>query len=131
MALHYHTPYDRMIPVTLTFVQLPSYVADARRLGLTDDDQRELENRLLSRPDAGAVMAGTGGLRKLRHAPKAGSGGKSGGVRVCYAHFPMYQHLFFVVAFGKNEKANLNRAEQNAIRAALQRLGENLRRSLS
>ena len=78
----------------LTFVQLGTYVAAAARLGLTDDDQRQIESVLLDRPLAGNVMRGTGGLRKLRHAPLHRSGGKSGGVRVCYAYFPQFSHVF-------------------------------------
>jgi hypothetical protein len=113
----------------LTFVQLKPYVVDAKRLGLTDADQRDLEGVLLSNPAAGAVMSGTGGLRKLRHAPHGRSGGKSGGVRVGYAYFPARAHVFFVVAFGKNEQANLTSAQRNAIRALLREIGEILERS--
>jgi hypothetical protein len=93
--------------VRLTFVQLRMYLDDARRLRLTDDDQRSLEDLLLANPAAGAVMQGTGGLRKLRHAPQSRSGGKSGGVRICYAYFPRFAHVYFVVAFAKNEQSNL------------------------
>jgi hypothetical protein len=76
------------------------------------------------------VMQGTGGLRKLRHAPRGRSGGKRGGVRVCYAHYPAHDHIFFIAAFSKNEKGNLTPAEKKAIRAGLRRLGENLKRSM-
>jgi|SRR5688572_17100117 hypothetical protein len=100
----------------LTFIQLGTYVADAARLGFTDEDQRDLEQALLARPDAGRVIKGTGGLRKLRHARRRSSGGKSGGTRVCYAHFPAYAHVYFVVAFGKNEQADLTERQRRAAR---------------
>jgi len=49
---------------------------------LTDDEYRKLQNELVLRPDAGKIIPGSGGLRKLRW---AGSGrGKRGGVRVIY-----------------------------------------------
>ena len=41
---------------------------------LTDDEYRSLQTTLLDTPDAGAVIQGTGGLRKLRWAdPKRGT----------------------------------------------------------
>jgi len=70
--------------------QLPTFVAKWRGLGLTDDDLRFLEAALMANPDAGPVMRGTGGLRKMRFAPPSWHTGKSGAVRVCYAHFPEY-----------------------------------------
>jgi hypothetical protein len=114
--------------VKLTFVQLRAYVADAHRLGLTDDDQRDLENLLLERPNSGAVMSGTGGLRKLRHAPRRSSGGKSGGIRVCYVYFPTYAHLFFVAAFAKSDQANLTAMEKRQIRTLLHQIEKELQR---
>jgi hypothetical protein len=114
--------------VKLTFVQLRTYVSDAHRLRLTDDDLRDLEGLLLERPTAGAVIAGTGGLRKLRHAPRRSSSGKSGGVRVCYAYFPAFSHLFFVVAFAKNEQANLTPNEKREIRTLLKQIEQELQR---
>jgi hypothetical protein len=112
----------------LTFVQLRTYVSDTRRLGLTDEDQQDLEQALLDRPDAGKAMQGTGGLRKIRHAPRRRAGGKSRGVRVCYAHFPRFCHVYFIVAFGKNEKENLTAAEKREIRSLLREIGEDLNR---
>jgi len=35
---------------------------------LTDDEYRELQQVLVDHPDAGAVMVGSGGLRKVRWA---------------------------------------------------------------
>jgi hypothetical protein len=115
----------------LTFVQLRAYVADTQRLGMMDDNQRQLENVLLARPTTGVVMPGTGGLRKMRYAPRRHGGGKSGGVRVCYAHFPAYSHVYFVVAFGKNEQANLTAAQKNVIRALLREIADSLERTPS
>src|SRR5438552_2591442 len=93
---------------------------------MNDDDQRRLESALLAWPQAGQVMAGTGGLRKIRYAPLASSGGKSGGIRVCYAWFPAFDQLFFVMAFAKNEQANLTAAEKKQVRKLLQAIGDDL-----
>lgn len=40
---------------------------------LTDDEYRALQTALIVRPSQGAVLRGTGGLRKVRWRPVAGS----------------------------------------------------------
>jgi hypothetical protein len=82
----------------------------------------------MARPTAGAVMAGTGGLRKLRYAPRTRHAGKSGGIRVCYAHFPDFAHLYFVVAFGKDEQPNLTARQKDSIRELLREIDRELKR---
>ena len=49
---------------------------------LTDEEYAALQEHLCEHPDAGDMIRGSGGVRKLRWG-RAGSG-KSGGVRVCY-----------------------------------------------
>ncbi len=100
----------------LTFAQTSAFVADWRALRLTDDDLRALEQQLLTAPDAGAVMGGTGGLRKLRFAPQRRAGGKSGAMRVCYVYLPSESAIFLVAMFAKNEKENLTMIEKAAFR---------------
>jgi len=50
-------------------------------MGLTDYDLKELQEVILFNPQIGAVIEGTGGLRKMRFALKDC---KSGGARVLY-----------------------------------------------
>ena len=49
---------------------------------LSDEEYRLFQNMLLERPDAGKVIPGSGGLRKLRWA--AEGRGKRGGLRGIY-----------------------------------------------
>lgn len=105
-----------MTAVRFTFIQPASFVADWRRLRLTDDDLRALENGIMLRPDAGAVMRGTGGLRKMRFAPPSSHTGKSGGMRVCYVVFLDLAKVFLLAIFPKNEKANLDADERQHFR---------------
>ena len=65
-----------------TFIQTDEFVKNWKRLGLNDDDMRRLELEILKNPQAGNVIKGTGGLRKLRFA--FDDKGKSGSVRICY-----------------------------------------------
>jgi hypothetical protein len=59
------------------------------------------------------LIAGTGGVRKLRWAREGM--GKSGGVRVIYYFHSERLPLYLLTVFGKNEKANLTKAEANAL----------------
>jgi len=49
---------------------------------LTDQEYGELQGELIRNPDAGAVVRGSGGVRKLRWATRGR--GKRGGYRVIY-----------------------------------------------
>ena len=49
---------------------------------LTDDEYRELQNRLAAAPEHGAVIPGTRGFRKLRWADPRPGKGRRGGLRV-------------------------------------------------
>jgi len=57
-----------------TFKYLAGFVREWDRLGLEDDDLNELEQLILTDPDAGALVSGTGGLRKLRFASRHHAG---------------------------------------------------------
>jgi mRNA-degrading endonuclease RelE of RelBE toxin-antitoxin system len=49
---------------------------------LTDQEYRQVQGELIKNPEAGSVVRGSGGVRKLRWA--AASRGKRGGYRVIY-----------------------------------------------
>ena len=61
----------------------------------------------------GDLIQGTGGVRKVRFAVK--SRGKSGGVRIVYYYCNESMPVFLLTVFAKNEKADLTRAERNAL----------------
>ena len=65
----------------MRFVETPIFTKIITGL-LDDEDYRRLQIALLLRPEQGAIIRGTGGLRKVRWA-KAGAG-KRGGLRVIY-----------------------------------------------
>ena len=96
------------------FIILPEFDKQWKAMNLTDEDLRRLERLLLENPEAGDVMQGTGGLRKLRFAfPERG---KSGSTRVCYINIIRKEKIFLITAYPKNEKDNLTKAERNSIK---------------
>ena len=69
----------------MLIVETPIFTRRIEQL-LNDEQYRALQASLLATPDAGPVIPGGGGLRKLRW---SGSGrGKRGGARVIYRWFP-------------------------------------------
>ena len=100
--------------MTHSFIELPLFRSKWEDLDLTDADLRRLQVELLADPKVGAVMQGTGGVRKMRFAFE--HQGKSGGIRVIYIDFEVYEKIYLLTAYTKNEKDNLSKEERNEIR---------------
>lgn len=81
---------------------------------LQDEDYRLLQLELVRNPEAGRLVAGTGGLRKLRWA--ASGRGKRGGARVIYFWHRKSQHLLMLFVYPKNERSDLTAAQRRALR---------------
>ncbi len=105
----------------LTLIQVSTFVAKFKKLGLTDEDLQALEKQVMERPEPGDVMVGTGGVRKIRFAPPSWNTGKSGATRVCYALFTTIDTVYLLTIFGKNQQANLTAIEKSAISAWMTR----------
>jgi hypothetical protein len=96
----------------LTIGELPEYIRRADKL-LTEAQRRGVIDYLAAHPKAGDLLEGTGGIRKLRWARDGR--GKSGGVRVIYYFHSEAMPLYLLTLFAKNERANLSKAERNAL----------------
>ncbi|MBQ7173044.1 MAG: type II toxin-antitoxin system RelE/ParE family toxin [Clostridia bacterium] len=110
--------------MTRAFVELPLFSSKWKGLGLTDDDLRRLQEELLADPKVGAVMRKTGGIRKMRFAFE--QRGKSGSVRVIYVDFEIYEKIYLLTAYAKNEKENLSDEECNELRQLIKVLEDQL-----
>jgi mRNA-degrading endonuclease RelE of RelBE toxin-antitoxin system len=75
----------------------------------TDEQYRELQRALVNRPDAGALIVGSGGLRKMRWA-KEGRG-KSGGIRVIYYWAVSPEQILMLFIYPKGERDDLTKAQ--------------------
>jgi len=72
---------------------------------MPDEEYRLLQLYLINKPDAGSIIKGSGGLRKLRWAAR--SHGKSGGIRVISYWFLEKESILFLFAYAKNELDDL------------------------
>ena len=97
----------------LEFVYLALF--ERSRTGILEDsDLKALEDVLLANPRAGVVMAGTGGVRKLRAAREGR--GKSGGARVVYLFIEEQATVYLILAFPKNVQGNLTPEQKRLVR---------------
>ncbi len=96
----------------MTVVETFRFLKDAESL-LPEPERARLVEFIGANPEAGDIIPETGGVRKLRWALQGG--GKRGGARVIYFFHNESLPVFLLAMYGKKEKANLSRAERNAI----------------
>jgi mRNA-degrading endonuclease RelE of RelBE toxin-antitoxin system len=84
-------------------IETPLFTRRAAAL-LSEDDRADLISTLAADPQAGDLVPGLGGIRKLRFAP-AGRG-KSGGFRVIYYVATETMPIYALLIYGKNEQSN-------------------------
>lgn len=80
----------------------------------SDEEYRGLQSHLILHPDAGDVIPGSGGIRKLRWA--APGRGKRGGVRVIYYWQTAEGICFMLLAYAKNEQTDLTPEQAKLLR---------------
>ena len=99
------------------FVQMATFTKAWDHHSLADDALAALEDEILLNPNAGKLIQGTGGLRKMRFAAPGSQRGKSKSFRVCYVDFTESGFIFLVTIYTHNEKDNLSPAERRAAAA--------------
>lgn len=100
-----------------SIIETRAFQTDAKAAGMGADEMFALISYLAANPDAGEVMVGTGGARKLRW--RRPGTGKSGGYRIITYYAGRDVPVFLLTLFTKGERANLSQAERNAIRDAM------------
>jgi len=81
---------------------------------LSDEEYRALQLHMAARPDAGVVIPGSGGLRKLRW--RLPGRGKRGGARVIYYWKSAAGQLFLLFLYPKNVRSDLSATELRVLR---------------
>lgn len=105
MMVHYE-----FIETSAFSAYLPDY--------LSDEEYTALQEHLCETPEAGDLVRGSGGVRKLRWA-RAGSG-KSGGVRICYYARTRRGQILMLVIYAKSTRDSLSGHVLKALREELE-----------
>lgn len=84
---------------------------------LSEGDYTAFQRFLMEQPEAGDLVKGSGGVRKVRWA-RAGAG-KSGGVRVCYYTRNAAGQILLLLIYAKSVRASIPGAVLKQIKEVL------------
>jgi hypothetical protein len=103
----------------MEFIESPAFT---RRLSqyLDDEGYKSLQHELARNPQAGDVMPGTGGFRKMRWADARRGKGRRGGLRIVYYEFARDRQIWLMTLFDKSEASDLSPKEKKALKAAME-----------
>lgn len=87
-----------------TVIETPTFVAEAARIW-SDDERLELFAWIAENPEAGTVIPGSGGCRKVRWS-RSGAG-KRGGTRVIYFARPRAGEVWMLLAYPKTVRDDI------------------------
>ena len=96
------------------FIELTPFVKAWEAMNMDDSDLRNLESLILSNPEGGDIIQGSGGARKIRF--QVQGKGKRGGARVIYVDFFRSERVYLITAYPKSEKSNLSPREIGIIK---------------
>ena len=105
-----------------TFLMTPGFERLWASMGLGDDELRELEELLPSNPEAGTVIPGLSGARKVRI--QLPNRGKSGGARVIYVDLVIQNEIYLLLAYPKNVQTDMTAEQKKFIRKLIETLKE-------
>ena len=103
----------------LQFVEAPVF-SRYREDYLDDEEFGKLQRALADNPEAGDMIPGAGGIRKLRWKDSRRGKGKRGGLRIVYYCFLSDEEIWLLTLYGKDEASDLSRDEKTALRRALE-----------
>jgi len=97
----------------ITVLQLSKFKAEATEL-LGADGIEAVAVYLIDHPDAGDVISGAGGVRKLRWPAKGR--GKRGGARIIYIYVLVAARVYLLRCYAKSIKTDLTAGEKRELR---------------
>jgi hypothetical protein len=109
-ALRYTHEVDHAPEITV--LQMPKFKAEATDL-IGADGIDGVAAYLAEHPNAGDVIPGVGGARKLRWAKGKG---KRGGARIIYLYVVIAERIFLLRCYAKNVKADLTANDKKELR---------------
>jgi hypothetical protein len=112
-------PENPVHPKSFQFVEAPAF-SRYREDYLDDEGFADLQLGLARNPEAGDLVPGAGGIRKLRWKDPRRKKGKRGGLRVIYYCFLSNEEIWLLTLYDKDEAADLSKNEKDLMRRALE-----------
>jgi mRNA-degrading endonuclease RelE of RelBE toxin-antitoxin system len=100
------------------FIELPPFQR-YRSDYLDDEGFAILQAELMRFPQAGPVIQGTGGLRKLRFFDDSRQKGKRGGIRVIYYWWSGGEQFWLFTVYGKDQQDDLSTPQRKILKHRL------------
>ena len=101
----------------MTFLETSVFTRQITEL-IEDDSYAELQQLLIIDPEAGALIRGSGGLRKIRWNLKGK--GKSGGIRIIY-YLVDSEEIFMLFAHKKSKQEVLSDEQMRTLRRLVEK----------
>jgi mRNA-degrading endonuclease RelE of RelBE toxin-antitoxin system len=106
------------VVIDAVFIELPAF--ERFRRGYLDDEEfRSFQTMLMTAPEAGKVIEGTGGLRKIRYSDSRRQKGKRGGLRVIYYYWHDGTQFWLFTIYDKDEADDLTAAQKKMLKNRL------------
>ena len=102
----------------MRIIETPIFTKRVKEI-LSDEEYRLFQIKLIDNPEAGNIIKGSGGIRKIRW---SGSGrGKRGGSRILYYWYNTQGVLLMLFIFKKNESDDLTKSQLNDLKTIVER----------
>jgi len=97
----------------MLFIETPIFTKFVTDL-VPDDEYRKIQLALVLRPEAGKIISGSGGLRKIRW--KINGGGKRGGLRLIYFWDVSEETIYMLLIYKKSKQEDLTPNQLKTLR---------------
>jgi hypothetical protein len=97
-------------------VETPEYLRAAKKAGMTEAEREAVVNVIAQNPEAGDLIEGSGGARKVRVARQGK--GKSGGYRVITYYLDKGAPVFLLTVISKGQRADLTAGQKTQVKGS-------------
>ena len=103
-----------VLDVMHTVVETPEFLTAAKKAGMTEAEREAAVGFIAGRPDAGEIIVGSGGARKVR--VRREGGGKGGGYRLITYYRDTGTPVFLLTVISKGQSASLTDRQTQAVK---------------
>lgn len=104
----------------MQIVRTTSFIKSIAKLKVTDAELEVLESDVATNPQAGDVIKGLKGVRKIRFA--FGGKGKRGGGRCIYLAIAIEDTIYLLLAYSKSKQTDLSQRQRQDILELIEEL---------
>ncbi len=103
----------------MVIIETHTFTKRIKRL-MDDEVYQELQNKLIESPDAGKIIQGSSGIRKIRWSGSGSGKGKRGGSRLIYYWATNKDQIYMLFIYEKNELSDLTKDQLSTLKKAVE-----------